>query len=315
METQESRTDRCRDITTVMAQPTQLTAKPSILSLPPEVRREVYRYVLVSHHSTIELRVKRTTKPGMYWRSSDDWDDRINRAILRTCRLIYEEALSVFYEQHTFSFECRWNIQGECRTFNRLRSDHSFKSLRHLELDINRSYDSRSLLRVDIEATLGHVETFGCSLSTLRLRFLPTGQVPQTDPSQDFQTEEEVIERISNQIYRLGVKEKIEIEFTTCPDRKAGCEQIQGFVDAIAASKKWKSRKTTIVYLEERLKAYLDIGAGILIDDPFSGAGGGIYISFCYPIFGIAYGETDEIVVNEEKIVEYKWKWLLQEKP
>ncbi|CAF9921454.1 MAG: hypothetical protein HETSPECPRED_004552 [Heterodermia speciosa] len=268
-------------------------------------------------------RVKPRIKPSVYWKFLDDWDKATTRGILRTCRFIYEEASLVFYEGNTFSFKCRWNARGECQTFDHLPSDYSFKSLRHLQLDIYRWFDSQRLLPVDIEATLRHVETFGCSLSTLRLRFIPTSdefqysytQGLQPGPSQESQTEEEIIERVSNQIYRLGIKQKIEIEFAASPDRKAGCERVQGFVNVLAASKNWKSRKTTIACLNWWHRTRYNVGSGILINDPLPEAKRGPLILVHDSLFCNAYGETEEIVVSEDKIVEYKWKWLLQEKP
>lgn len=313
MESQESGADQCRGATASITQSTQLTARPSIFLLPPEIRREVFQHLLVNKNATIEPKVDPGTKASN-WKFWIDWHNETSLAILRTCRMIYEEASKILYENNTFRYECRWNDQGVCRTFGYLPNIPKLKSIKHLQLDIYRFIGSSYILPVNIESTLKSIKAFGFSLSTLRLNFTPTyRKVLPLEPS-EFQTEVKVMEKIVNQLCRIRIRKKIEIEFAAWPEWKADSEQISGFIDAIVAKKNWVSRKTTIVSCRCRLKKWDDIGTGIPIDLPVQDVGREKLVAIQSPVFSIAYGETDKIVVDEDKIASYRWRWLLQEK-
>ena len=313
MESQESGVTRRRGTIASMAQSTQLTSRPSIFLLPPEIRREVFIHLLVNKKSTIEPKVDPGTKASN-WGFWVDSRNETNCAILRTCRLIYEEASEILYENNTFCFECRWNGQGVCRTFGYLWNNPNLKSIKHLQLDIYRFYRSSYILPVKIESTLKSIKAFGCSLSTLRLNFTPTYRTVLPLEPRAFHIDVKVMEKIVYQLCRIRINKTIEIEFAARPEWKADSEQISGFIDAIVAKKKWVSRKTTMVCCLWRLDKEDEIGTGIPIDLPVQDVWRDKLVALPPSTFSIAYGETDKIVVDEDKIAGYRWKWLLQEK-
>ena len=75
-----------------MSQPKQSTARLSIFSIPLEIRREIYRYLLVDENAEIWPRFESLSIPDIPW----DQYYRLcpykdtHRAILRTCRRIHE---------------------------------------------------------------------------------------------------------------------------------------------------------------------------------------------------------------------------------
>ena len=130
----------------------------------------------------------------------------------------------------------------------------------------------------------------------------------------DVQARSEDIEKMANQLRRLSIEQKIEIKVGALLRRKAVESQwILPFVDILAASKKWKSRKTTIVWRTRPRTTKEDIGAGVPIELPFTEFEGET-LKPVDPFFGIAYRGTDKIVMDESAIAGYEWKWLLQEK-
>ena len=306
MESQESGTDQCEGTSASVTQSAQLTANSSMLILPPEIRREVFKHLLINRKSRIEPKAAPSINGITYLRLPAGWHSEIHLAILRTCRSIYEEASKVLYAENTVFLQCRWDVQGECRAFDHLPPTSNFKGIKHLELEIYRWYRSSYLLPVYLKSTLKHLETIGCSLRTLRLKFTPSTNEVQPLAPNGSQTEAAVIEKIADQLCHLEIKQKIEIEFATAPNWKADGDRLQRFIDAIAAKKNWKSRKTTVVLVHgwaDRVKAR-DIGKGILIDIPPTPL----------PLFAVEYAESDEIVVEEHWISQYQWKWLLREK-
>ena len=310
MESQEPGADQCQGTPASMTESTQFTANPSIFIFPPEIRREVFRHLLVNRKSTIEPRTMVTVKGATFPRFPHS---EIKLDILRTCRLIYEEASKVLYAENTVCFQCRWDIQGQCRTFDHLPMASNLKNIKHLQLEIYRWYGSSYLLPVYIESTLKRFEAFGCYLSTLRLKFTPTKKEVQPLAPNGSQTEAAVLEKIADQLCHFQIKQKIEFEFATSSYRKGEGERLQRFIDTIAAKKNWKSRKTTVVLvLGWGLGKGDDIGKGTLIDLPVPDFAADYVTTNPFPIFGIQYGENDKIAVNEHSIAQYKWKWLLQ---
>ena len=311
MESQESGADQYRGTIASMTQTTQPTAKASIFSLPPEIRREIYLYLLVSGNATIRPRIEPGTNRGMHWKVWAESHKTTKWAILHTCRTIYEEASTVLYGVNTFCFTCRWKYSGECRTFDQLPSNSNFKYIRHLQLDVYRWFNSSCFFPPNISQTLKYLENIGCSLSTLRLYFTPTYRKLLLKGSSRPSTKAEAMKKMADQLCRIRITQKIEIEFTSSPTRKADCERVQEFIDTIAASKSWESIKTTVLCTIWR---EIDTKAGTPIDLPLvEFASGDIPVSI--RMFGMAYGETEEIVMNHRPIHLYKWRWLLQEKP
>ena len=76
--------------------------KSPFLRLPAEIRRMIYRYVLISPSGTIYSNALRS--PAL----SLDWDLSMDISLLRTCRQVYKEASAILYGEnhvHDFCFE------------------------------------------------------------------------------------------------------------------------------------------------------------------------------------------------------------------
>ncbi|KAL1973082.1 hypothetical protein VTN31DRAFT_6624 [Thermomyces dupontii] len=69
-------------------------APPSFLDLPPEIRLQIYRYLLVSPRT---LRMRKSRDPWGAWQPN-----ALSPAILCTNRTIYREALPVLYRENIF---------------------------------------------------------------------------------------------------------------------------------------------------------------------------------------------------------------------
>ena len=158
-----------------MTQTTQPSVQPPIFSLPPEIRREIYKYLLVSENATIRPRIEPGTNRGVHWKVWAESHKTTKWAILHTCRIIYEEASTVLYGENTFCFTCRWKYSGECRTFDQLPRNSNFKYIRHLELDVYRWFNSSCFFLPNIQSTLKHI---GMYISESFLPFLCTFPSP-----------------------------------------------------------------------------------------------------------------------------------------
>lgn len=79
-----------------------MLVKSPFLRLPAEIRRMIYRYILVSQSGTIY-------GSPLYSAALDvDWDSSKGIALLRTCHQVYEEASAILYGEnhvHDFCFE------------------------------------------------------------------------------------------------------------------------------------------------------------------------------------------------------------------
>lgn len=96
----------------------QLTS-PLLTKLPAEVRCKIYRYLLVSIHDAkivrpVALRKERTSyfaSRGSFIHIHHGPDPEIDATILRTCRRVYFEALSILYTKNQFEFSDLLQIQ------------------------------------------------------------------------------------------------------------------------------------------------------------------------------------------------------------
>jgi hypothetical protein len=85
--------------------------KSPFLCLPAEIRRMIYRYVLIAPSGTIY------SNP-LYSRTlSLDWDLSKDIALLRTCRQVHEEASAILYgENHVHDFCFEPELRGGCES-------------------------------------------------------------------------------------------------------------------------------------------------------------------------------------------------------
>ena len=89
--------------------PINLQKQSILFEFPPELRRMIYRHVLVSadpidaaHHLCAR---KATVQLSRYTPIPD-----VSAKLLRTCRCIYNEALPVLYQENTFTFKTALDI-------------------------------------------------------------------------------------------------------------------------------------------------------------------------------------------------------------
>ena len=77
-------------------------AAVTFLLLPPELRLYVYKYALTGDQQT--LIAANASEPAFDGLTNILSKERMTPSLLRTCRLIYKEAIHVFYSSNTFIF-------------------------------------------------------------------------------------------------------------------------------------------------------------------------------------------------------------------
>ena len=91
--------------------PKEQTECPLFHAVPTEIRHMIYRYLLTTPDPIQKVHThlgsKETAMLDQYTPIPD-----IDAAILRTCRLIYSEALPILYGMNVFQFDCAHNIRG-----------------------------------------------------------------------------------------------------------------------------------------------------------------------------------------------------------
>lgn len=119
-----------------MAQPTA-----SFLDLPPEIRLEIYNYLLVAPETTVSKTDPNRTKP-------------LHPAILRLCRRVHVEALPILYSANAFLFHPATGtaVLAVRPWLGRVRSVHHLSYVRRfrvsLRLDADPGFDDATAAEI-----------------------------------------------------------------------------------------------------------------------------------------------------------------------
>ena len=188
------------------------------LSLPCEMRIEIYRYIFVSQRHGIrairpqrldlerysQYRLiepwerKRTSPSGSTSRNGKaeaKYDDPavgveqtpcfrafpFEVTLLRTCRLIYAEAVPILYRENVFNYSC-----GDCSTLETPSPisdddeypkvgfwDQNLDKVKYLEIEAAQDYYLSSMTSEAIVEVIRYFAARGCSLQTFRVVMCP----------------------------------------------------------------------------------------------------------------------------------------------
>ena len=136
---------------------------PEFLSLPPEIRLQIYRYLLLSRPwITPELPARQYPYPYS--------PTRIYPNVLRTCRMIHEEAFNVLFGENVFWFRCSASAFGGYKPAStRNIPRDNLKRIEQMEIEVNQDHFLRN--RIAICSVINNVTIFDDSLRLLRLHF------------------------------------------------------------------------------------------------------------------------------------------------
>lgn len=145
---------------------------PSFLTLPPELRLQIYRYLLC-HSSEIELQKTELPKcQAVYRHRIYEATEALSleSAISVMCRTVYAEAKPVLYGENIFSFLC-WTIHFNIDEYR--KTGFAYKNLKHLKHPILEvEEDPRFELEIAVEGvadTIQYLVERGADLRTFEL--------------------------------------------------------------------------------------------------------------------------------------------------
>lgn len=163
----------------------------SFLSLPPEVRVQIYGHLLI-HSSSIKpqlLRapeyysgIQRAQRALSNLRSQPVRDFSPESAILRTCRQVYLEAMPVLYGENTFSYSCAMSIFNDEDYLKVGFPDQRLEQIKHLELKAQPGRRVEPMVPVNVAATIQYFVNRGCDLLTFKLAL---NQLEDYEPGDD----------------------------------------------------------------------------------------------------------------------------------
>lgn len=239
----------------------QLPSKevPKFLSLPPEIRLQIYRGLLIrkpwitpeltgtsypfgppAYTLTLERKPWKTPDLTGACYPFEDPPAILYPNILRTCYTIYKEASSVLYGDNVFWYRCLAKLDGE-RYAERICKipRNALNKIEKVEIGILQRMNHCK--GTTICSAINNIATFDISLRVLRLHFfidhdtalaLNRGTFIGTDGSRSV----EVIEALC----RLKVQQRVEVRLDT--DKKCEGKQFQAWIDAISDTKGWNVR-------------------------------------------------------------------------
>lgn len=149
----------------------------SFLSLPPEVRIQIYGYLLISKDGFIRTQLLEShpyftaLERAQSAQSVSRPERRFSpeRAILRTCRPIYSEAMAILYEQNTFRYSCGSSIYDD-KVYPKLGfPDQQLDRIKHLEIEVDLESRFEWITPNSVGAMIQYFVIRGCDLQTFAL--------------------------------------------------------------------------------------------------------------------------------------------------
>ena len=155
----------------------------SFLSLPPELRVQIYRYLLC-RNSWIqpqrssdmkgwpcEVQAISARAPGLLTSIGPGPSTEYSpeSAILRTCRIIYTEAMPVLYGENSFLYICCKSVLNQADYPKAGFPDKNLNFMKHLELEVQEEQWVVEISGESIAAAILHFLKGGCDLRTFKL--------------------------------------------------------------------------------------------------------------------------------------------------
>ena len=273
-----------------VAQPGQSRSPPSFLTVPLEIRLEIYRHLLLPYRRHDRYLTKSTIKPRNVY-----WLDPVYPAILRTARKIYEEASAILYEENTFTFDCEASSWGRRRYWCTDQIPRaSLKRCQHMAIEF---CQLDSYLHTNgILSIIKDLRELDCNLKTVLLEFLFVNA--HGFPVHGGRTGDRIARRfeIVAAIRSLSVSQQIVIRVIT--DRAAEGQEFQILTDSVVADLGWKMEKT--------FRSHRKTIVGTIIDDEESS------LPSEQDVYTAASNNNRYVNPDPgEAISEYTWIWTL----
>ena len=207
----------------------------SFMSLPLELRLEIYRHALLTDQKVQAQSLMYLLSPGL---GPVEIKKGFNPGILRVSRAVYEEASTIFYGENIFQYYCPAGL----KPLENRSSKRNSTQIKHLE--VHWQQRATKLTAECVSTMLKYHGNLGCPLKTLRLNFDLKRTYGLSAESQDalsisVMSSAFEMDRILNSIQALQVQQKIEVHLATEMEEDGpGYEYL---VDAIAARLRWKA--------------------------------------------------------------------------
>jgi len=205
-------------------------SKSPLLSLPAEIRNDIYHYLMISHCGLIFI--DPNTIPVLKDDDSENWKVSIDTPLLRTCHQVYQEASTIMYGENFFLCFCS-------NTYNPFNSPMpNFKLLQNLKIIIDVSYKKPSV--DNISAFLSTLVVQQCSFKNLTLRYnvAPHGEEDFLTPTFGEGTE------LLDPTCAIDVQCQLEMGFQRWGLDEATATLLRGHIVAVAARKPWIATET-----------------------------------------------------------------------
>lgn len=256
------------------------------LSLPQEVRLNIYRHLLL-REATIKTRDLCPFDKGQ--------EQPLHPAILLTSRAIYREASSVLYEENTFELAYRPGYAADNHLHDFCIS--KWERINHLEIHFDDYYD-RIIMPATIVAMLG--AAILCeSLKTLRVDIYLMNHGAGYESLSWEQGKLDWKAEIPKALCSFKVQQRININLSARDESRG--QQFQGFVDAVVAANGWRPEKTqsttACTFYDSE-----DEAAKRLLDEEHAMSGGD----------GNAEVLISDRFQDTSEFTEYTWNWVLQ---
>lgn len=221
----------------------------AFLSLPPEVRVEIYR-CLLRHDLWIWPQRNNTSE---YWsrfiqpkRATVTNNFSLESAILRTCRRIYSEATSVLYGENGFRYLYGTSILNDDDDSKTKIPDVKMQYMKHLQLRVQ---EPQWLFEIAAESVAAAIQYFvrrNCDLRTFELVLMELRGLSMADHHQhNLLTEVPASLEVMAALVELKVSETltVSIRYSQCGEafdpklHKALDDEFQDFVNRLASEK------------------------------------------------------------------------------
>ncbi len=185
----------------------------------------------------------------------------MERAILRTCRAIYSEAMPVLYGENTFLYSCTAKLFDSYDYLNYGSSVANVKHMKHLQFEIHEKEHSGGLTLANVVSALKNLNERGCELRTFELLLKDRRRVWEGDDHSHYLKRKiATSQKVMAALVELKVFDSLTIAFYY-PQPKSlfdhelhntVCDEFRDFASGLA------SKKTMTITRQESRREYVE---------------------------------------------------------
>ena len=195
------------------------------LSLPPEIRMQILRYLVLG-----EGKVHPQYPKGQ-------WTTQYHMRILETCSQLYEEASAIFYAENIIEYEYLMHRDGTWVPIESFLSENNLARFRNVQVAFY-SWQSPFTPKALI-SMLRYLLRIGCSLRTLNLRFfISSREDPNTGSRLATRRWHRATAAVFNRLRALKVQQIVEV-FVSSRNRHDG-EDFDEFMKPLTWVRGWR---------------------------------------------------------------------------